>query len=72
MTDTNQQQDSDTTLSQDRVAPALSYIPIEVVSVRTREHQHFERDKAGIVRRSESMKKVEGGRRPTKGRRGAV
>ena len=58
-------------------------MPIEVVSVRVREHQHRERtpsgvvfwaaagrDAAGIVRRNERMKEFEGGRRPTTGRSG--
>ena len=59
--------------NQDFVAPALCHIPIEVVSVRGREHQHEERTPsgvvfwtaAGIVRWSERMKEFEGGRRPT-------
>ena len=33
MTQTKQQQDSDTTLSEDLVAPTPSYIPIEAVCV---------------------------------------
>ena len=49
MTQTNQQQDSDTTLSQDLVAPAPSYIPIEVVSVRVTEYQHLEGTPYGVV-----------------------
>ena len=78
-----QEQDSDTTLDQDFVAPASCYMSIEVVSVRMREHQHLEgtpsgvvfwtaagRDAAGIVRRKERMKEFEGGRRPTTGRSG--
>ena len=31
------------------MAPALSKIPIEVVSVRVREHQHRERTLSGVV-----------------------
>ena len=53
-------------------------MPIEVVSVRVKEHQHRERTPsgvvfwtaAGIVRRNERMKEFEGGRRPTTGRSG--
>jgi hypothetical protein len=58
-------------------------MPIEVVSVRVREHQHLEgkpcgvvfwtaagRDAAGIVRWKERMKEFEGGRRPTTRRSG--
>ena len=40
MTETRQEQDSRRTRDQDLVAPAPSCIPIEVVSVRTREHPH--------------------------------
>ena len=62
------------------MAPASYYMPIEVVSVRVREHQHQERTPfedvswtaAGIVRQNERMKEFEGGRRPTKGRSGTV
>ena len=70
---------------QDLVTPASSYIPTEAVSVRRREHQHWERtpsdvvswtaperDTAGIVRQNERMKEFEGGRRPTKGRSGTM
>ena len=57
------------------MAPALSYLPIEVESVRVREHPHEERTPsevvywtaAGKVRRNERIKGAEGGRRPTKG-----
>ena len=35
--------------NQDFVAPAPSHIPIEVVSVRVREHQHEERTPSGVV-----------------------
>ena len=35
--------------NQDFIAPAPSYIPIEVVSVRIREHQHLERTPSGVV-----------------------
>ena len=38
-------------------------MPIEVVSVRVSDHPHQEIDTAGIVRQSERMKEVEGGRR---------
>ena len=65
------EQDSDSRLDQDFVAPALYHIPIEVVSVRVREHQHQERTAAGVVSRTEQverewMKKFEGGRSGTK------
>ena len=65
------------------MAPAAYHIPIEVVSVRVREHPHEERTPsgvlfwtaagraaAGIVRRNERMKEFEGGRRPNTGRSG--
>ena len=80
-----QERDSDTTLGQDCVAPALYHIPLrgcECQSERApalRENAFFdfvldrtERDTVSIVRRSERMKEVEGGRRPIKGRRGTV
>ena len=64
--------------NQDFVTPALTHMPIEVVSVRVREHPHeertpsglvswtaAERDAAGIVSRSERKKEIEGGRRGT-------
>ena len=38
-----------TECNQDFVAPAPSYIPIVVVSVRVREHQHEERTSSGVV-----------------------
>ena len=44
-----QEQDSDSTLDQDFVAPAPYHIPIEVVSVRVREHPHRERTPSGVV-----------------------
>ena len=52
------------------MTPAPSNIPIEVVSVRVREHQHLEGTPsgvvfwtaAGIVRRNERVKEFEGGR----------
>ena len=44
-----QERDSETTLGQDFVAPAPYHMPIEVVSVRVREHQHRERTAAGVV-----------------------
>ena len=72
MTETSQEHGIERTLNQDFVAPASCNMPIEVVSVRVREHQHQERDTTGLVRRSERMKEVEGGRRPTKGCRGTV
>ena len=58
-------QDSCRTRNQDCLAPAPSNISIEVASIRVREHQHLERTPswvvswtaAGIVRRSEKMKK---------------
>ena len=61
--------------NQDFVAPAPYHMPIEVVSVRVREHQHEEGTPsgvvfwiaAGIVRRNERTTEFEGGRRPTKG-----
>ena len=48
--------------NQDFVAPALCHIPIEVVSVRVREHQH--QDRTG--RERVWMRKFEGGRSGTK------
>ena len=56
-----QEQDSDTKQDQHVVAPAPSYIPIEVVIVRVREHPHEERtpswscflDRTGRERESE-------------------
>ena len=47
--DIRQEQDSDTTLDQDFVAPAPYHMPIEVVSVRVREHPHEERTLTGVV-----------------------
>jgi hypothetical protein len=44
-----QEQDSDTPLDQDFVAPAPCYMPIEVVSVRVREQPHDERMTSGAV-----------------------
>ena len=38
--DRNREQDTYTTRNQDLVAPAPSYIPIELLSVRSRGHQH--------------------------------
>ena len=66
-----QEQESNTTLGQDFVAPAPSYIPIEVVSVSEWEStrlkrerllelclgQNRERNAAGILRRGDRMKK---------------
>ena len=65
------------------MAPAPYHMPIEVVCVRVREHQHWERMPSGvvfwagsdrdavvIVRQNERMKEFEGGRRPTKGHSG--
>ena len=78
-----EEQDSDTTLDQDVVAPAPCHMPIEVESVRVRERQHRERTPSGvmfwdrternavvIVRQSERRQEFEGGRRPTTGRSG--
>ena len=77
MTETRQEQDSCRTRNQDLVAPAPYYMPIEVVSVRVREHGHEERTPSGVVSCTERvegerewMKKFERGRRPTKGRSG--
>ena len=66
-----QEQNNDTTLDQDFVAPAHYHMPFEVVSVKVSEHQHQERTPSGvvswtiaqketadIVRRSERMKKL--------------
>ena len=44
-----QEQDSDATLDQDFGAPASYHIPIEVVRVRVREHQHLERMPSGAL-----------------------
>ena len=44
-----QEQDSDTTLDQDIVVRALCHMPIELVSVRGREHPHVERTPTGVV-----------------------
>ena len=78
-----QEQDSDTTLDQDFVAPPPCRIPLrgdEYPSERApalAENAFFncvlnrtERDTIGIVRRNQRMKEFEGGRRPTKGCRG--
>ena len=43
------EQDSCRTRNQDFVAPAAYHMPIEVVSVRVREHQHQERTPSGVV-----------------------
>ena len=43
------EQDSCRTRNQDFVAPATCHIPIEVVSVRVREHPHWERTPFGVV-----------------------
>ena len=73
MIQTNQHQDSDTTSSQDFVAPALCYIPLWAAGLVTsfvtpawRENAFFdwvldrtERDTAGIVRQSERMSEKE-------------
>ena len=40
-----QEQDSDTTLDQDFVAPALCHMPIEVVSVTERESTSIRRER---------------------------
>ena len=42
-------QDSCRTRNQDLVAPAPYHMPIEVVSVRAREHPHQERTPSGVV-----------------------
>ena len=47
--ETRQEQDSDTTLDQDFVAPAPCHMPTEVVSVRVREHQYWDRTYSGVV-----------------------
>ena len=78
--ESGREQDSCRTRNQDFVAPAPYHMPIEVVSVRVREHQHRERtpsrvvfgtgsgrEAVVIVRRNERMKEFEGGRRPTTG-----
>ena len=44
-----QEQDSDRPLDQGVVAPALCHMPIEVVSVRVKEHPHEERTPSGVV-----------------------
>ena len=45
----SQEQDSDTTLDQDVLAPASYHMPIEVLSVRVREHPHDEWTPSGVV-----------------------
>ena len=78
ITETRHEQETERTLNQDFVAPAAYLMPIEVVSVRMREHQHLARTPsgvvfwtaAGMVRRNKRMKEFEGGRRPTTGRSG--
>ena len=81
-----QGQDSDSTLDQDFVAPALCHMPIEVVSVKLREHPQEERTPSSIVSGTEQRERCskhseaewhnegsfEGGRRPTKGRTGTT
>ena len=52
-----QERDSDTTLVQDFVAPAPYHMPIEVVSLRVREHQHQERTAAGVVSWTERVER---------------
>ena len=44
-------------LDQDFVAPALCHMPIEVVSVRVREHPHWERMSPGAVSWTEQVEK---------------
>ena len=44
-----QEQNKDSTLDQDFVAPAPYHMPIEVVSIRVREHPHEERGPSGVV-----------------------
>ena len=43
------EQDTGSTLDQDVVAPAPCHMPIELVSVRVREHPHEERTPSGVV-----------------------
>ena len=52
-----QERDSDTTLGQDFVAPTPCHMPIEVMSVRVREHQHQERTPSGVVSRTERVER---------------
>ena len=81
--ESGREQDSCRTRNQDFVAPAPYHMPIEVASVRVREHQHRERtpssivswtgsggDAVVVVRQNERMKEFKGGRRPTTGRSG--
>ena len=49
LTDMSQEQNNDTTLNRDFVAPAPHHMPIEVVSVRVGEHQHLEGTPSGVV-----------------------
>ena len=49
MTETSREQDIERRLNQDFVAHAPYHMPIEVVSVRVREHQHLERTPSGVV-----------------------
>ena len=47
--ESGREQDSCRTRSQDFVTPALCHMPMEVVSVRGKEHQHEERTPSGVV-----------------------
>ena len=49
MTETSQEQESDTALYQDVLAPAPCHMPVEVVRVRVREHPHEERTPSAFV-----------------------
>ena len=59
MTETSQQPNIERTKNQDFVAPAPSHIPIEVVSVRVGEHQHWERTPSGVVFRAAAGRDAE-------------
>ena len=49
MAETSREQDIERRLNQDFVAPAPYHMPIEVVSVRVREHPHEERTPSRVV-----------------------
>ena len=49
MTETSQEPDIERARNQDFVTPAPCHMPIEVVSVRVREHPHEERTPSGVV-----------------------
>ena len=58
--ESGREQDSCRTRNQDFVAPAPYHMPIEVVSVRVREHPHEERTHSGVVSGTEQREMQKG------------